>query len=125
MNGRVFFLKNLIKLLTANPSWLDTDTIKNLHSANVPLLLFHKQETLPVIKLSEITTCFVNLNIPLELFSEKRMSNFAVIEDILLTKQEAVSQKNYLDYSGIPTIIKHLMNSLYLSHRYRQSFSLR
>ena len=99
------------------PSWLDIDTIKDL-SKVTPLDIFSKQENVPSLKLSEINKTLVNVVLPNDLFSEKRMSNFIIIEDFtekreanLRTKNKKpiLSEKNNSKLD-IPTIIKNIFN---------------
>lgn len=106
------------KLSVPLPSWLDTDTIKAFQGKSyVPLIFFSKQENVPSIKLSEINMTLVNIPLPEQLFSDKRMSNFIVIEDFV-EKREAnlrhkgstkiISSKHKKDKLDIPTILKNI-----------------
>lgn len=105
------------KLHVNLPSWLDVDSIKDL-SKNTPLILFSKQENIPSLKLSEINTTLVNVVLPSNLFSEKRMSNFIVLEDYTEKREANLKNKNKpspsndksQDKLDIPTIIKNIFN---------------
>ncbi len=106
------------KLTLPVPAWLDTDTIKGFQGKSyIPLIFFHKQENIPVLKLSEINMTLVNIPLPDVLFSDKRMSNFIIVEDFV-EKREAnlrskgisktISSKQKKDKLDIPTIIKNI-----------------
>lgn len=107
-----FQVEDPCKLNQTLPEWLLTDTLRIKTSTVLPLIFYHKQETLPVINLSEINMTLANVVLPNQVYSEKRMSNFKIKKDFVEKREVHLRNKEKSQTLPTSTTPKHITEFL-------------